>query len=82
MRLSDFIVLAGNEKEKVVLHEGVLIGKRFNEEEMVFLFQLDNYYVETYCNRQRKAIESFQAFDNTDLLHPYLEKIRLEDLLN
>lgn len=82
MRLSDFILLKEEEKKLVVLHNGVLVGKRSNTDYMVFLFQLENYYVETFCNRQNKAIEEYRVFEHTGALSPYLEMIPLDGLLN
>lgn len=82
MKLSDFILLNEAEKKSTVLHEGVLIAKRRNHKHMIFLFQLENYYVETYCNLESKAIEKYQIFGNNTPLNPYLEAISLDNLLN
>ena len=82
MKLSDFILLNENQKKGTLLHEGVLIGKRSFEDSMIFLFQLGNYYVESYCNRESKAIEEFRAFTNLEPLHPYIEQISLDGLPN
>jgi hypothetical protein len=82
MRLSDFILLSEEEKKRVVLHEGVLVGKRDNNRCKVFLFQMENYYVEMYCNRQSKTVESYYAFQHTRLLRPYLPTIPFDDLLH
>jgi hypothetical protein len=82
MRLSDFILLEEEKKKLVVLHDGVLIAKRSNSLHMMFLFQLDTFYVETYCNLQNKAIEEYRVFDNTRSLTPYLELIPIADLFN
>lgn len=82
MRLSDFIVLGEQEKKFAVLHEGVLIGKRANTSSMVFLFQLEGYYVETYCNMSSKVIEEYRVFDNPEALSPYLDLISLDGLVH
>ena len=82
MKLSDFILLDEEQKKGTLLHEGVLIGKRTCEDCMVFLFQLPDYYVESYCNRQSKSIEEFRAFTHLEPLYPYLDAIPLGDLLN
>jgi hypothetical protein len=82
MKLSDFILLNEDQKKGTLLHEGVLIGKRSLEDSMIFLFQLDNYYVESYCNRQSKAIEEFRAFTTLEPLFPYIEQISLDGLPN
>jgi hypothetical protein len=82
MRLSEFILLNEDEKKSAVLHQGVLLAKRSSFDSMVFLFQLGSYYVEAYCNPSNKAIEEYRMFDNIDVLNPYLENIRLDNLLN
>jgi hypothetical protein len=82
MKLSDFISLNEQEKKRAVLHKGVLVGKRTNYGYMVFLFQLESYYVETYCNIASRSIETYQVFDTTGPLNPYLECISVDDLLN
>jgi hypothetical protein len=82
MRLSDFILLDEQQKKLIVLHEGVLIGKRVDIDLMVFLFQMDSYYVETFCNRANKSIQEFRIFDNMEFLAPYLDAISIDELLN
>ncbi len=82
MKLSEFILLDEQEKTSVVLHNGILVGKRKKEALIVFLFQLENYYVETYCNMVNKNVLEFTAFHNTKNLAPYLEAISLDELMN
>ncbi len=82
MKLSDFILLSEKEKKWTVLHQGVLVGKRSSNEYKVFLFQLEGFYVETFCNTENKAIEEYRVFGNTQPLQPYLQGIPLDDLLN
>jgi hypothetical protein len=82
MKLSEFIVLDENAKKLAVLHKGVLIAKRNHFESLVFLFQLNAYYVEAFCNPKNKSIEEYRVFDNLQTLHPYLETIALDDLIN
>ena len=81
MKLSEFILLNEEEKKLAVLHEGVLVAKRKNDDSMVFLFQLKNYYVEAFFRLENKAIKEYRVFDDTKPLHPYLESIPLGDLL-
>jgi hypothetical protein len=82
MKLSDFILLNEEEKKLTVLHQGVLVGKRNLYDQMVFLFQLNGYYVETFCNRQKKIVEEYRVFENIKTLNPYLDSISLEGLMN
>jgi hypothetical protein len=82
MKLSEFILLSENEKTSVVLNNGILVAKRKNDPVIVFLFQLENYYVETYCNQRNKSVLKFIAFNNTKSLAPYLEAISIDELMN
>lgn len=82
MKLSEFILLSEDQKKQSVLHKGVLVAKRSRGDCLIFLFQLDSYYVETYCNRGNGSIEEYRAFRNLSLLAPYLEEIPLDGLLN
>lgn len=81
MKLSDFILLDEEKKTSTVLHMGVLVGKRREPSCMVFLFQLNGYYVETWCNAASKKVEEFRVFDSTELLQPYLDAISIRNLL-
>ncbi len=82
MQLSDFILLDEAQMKTTVLHEGVLVAKRRNSDCLVFLFQMDDYYVETYCNMQNKAVNEYRVFRNINALNPYLETIAIDQLLN
>ena len=81
MKLSDFILLSEEEKNFIVLHTGILIGKRIFSNYFVFLFQLDTFYVELYCNQENKSIQEYRVFKETTQLNAYIENIPLDDLL-
>ena len=81
MKLSDFILLHPDQKKLAVLHDGILIGKRKKETCFIFLFQLDAFYVEMFCNLHDKTVSEFRSFENTAQLNPYLEQITLDGLL-
>lgn len=49
---------------------------------MVFLYQLYEFYVETYCCYKYKEIEEYRVFQDTKQLFPYLDAIRIDHLLN
>lgn len=80
MKLSDFTMLNGEEKKFTVLHQGVLIGKRKRPELIIFLFQLNDFYVETFCDIKTKDVTEYRVFAHTKLLQPYLETIAIDDL--
>ena len=81
MKLSDFIMLKDEEKKYCVIHQGVLVGKRKGSGLMIFLFQMQNFYVETFCDTQTRGITQYRAFAHTKMLQPYLDGIAIEDLL-
>lgn len=80
MKLSDFILLTQEQKRFTVLNEGVLIAKRDILNYMVFLFQMKDYYVETFCSVEHKDIREFRVLHNTKNLNPYIESIPLDHL--
>ena len=82
MKLSEFILLTQEEKRAAVLQEGVAIAKRPIPDYMVFLFQLPNYYVETFCCLESNEIEEFRIIHNPAHLLPYLDAISIDNLFN
>ncbi|MBL0154870.1 MAG: hypothetical protein IPP93_15855 [Chitinophagaceae bacterium] len=82
MKLSEFIALPEDHKRSTVLTQGVAIAKRELSNQLVFLFQLNEYYVETFCCYKSKEIIEYRVFQNTKQLEPYLDAIRIDDLLN
>ena len=67
--------------KSVVLHDGVLVAKRKISDGLVFLFQVNDFYVETYCSLEQKRVLEYRAFCNLHALDPYLENIVLDDLI-
>ncbi|HEX6193755.1 MAG TPA: hypothetical protein VFZ42_15375 [Chitinophagaceae bacterium] len=82
MKLSEFIALTEDQKRSTVLTQGVAIAKRDLDDQQVFLFQLPEYYVETFCCYESKEILEYRVFQNTKPLAPYLEAIEIDHLLN
>jgi hypothetical protein len=82
MKLSDFILLNVEQKTSTLMHEGILVGKRSAGGQLVFLFRLEGFYVESYCNLKEKSIEEFRILISMNPLSPYLDAISLEDLFN
>ena len=80
MRLSEFIRLNEQEKRSTVLEHGVAIARRQTEGQMIFLFQLSEYYVETFCSLETKEIQEYRTIYNTDHLSAYLDHISIEGL--
>jgi hypothetical protein len=73
MKLSEFILLTQEEKISMVLQEGVAIAKMEVFNYVVFLFQLPNFYVETYCNRKTKEIQKYKVYHKAEHRNEHLE---------
>jgi hypothetical protein len=80
MKLSEFIVLDEQAKKSAVLHDAILLAKKREKDSIVFLFQLDGYYVEAYGDYEKKQVHTYTAFNNINLLQPWLESIPIPDL--
>ena len=81
MKLSEFIALPEDQKRATVMNLGVAIAKRQVNDQMIFLFQLQEYYVETCFSCTTKEILEYRVFMNTEQLTPYLEAIEIDSLL-
>jgi hypothetical protein len=75
MNVQEFRSLEETEKAVTLINNGVLVGKRVMQSYLVFLYQLDSFYVEILYNNQTNFVYRFRAFENTDLLEPYLSRI-------
>lgn len=82
MKLSEFIALNEAEKKQAVLNDAVALATRTSPGLVIFLFQMEDYYVETYCNTTSKLIEEYCVLPDTNAIRHYLENIRIDDLLN
>jgi hypothetical protein len=80
MKLSEFILKENEKKKLALLHSGILIGKRKNDHQQVFLFQVDNYYVEAFFNLKNKEVQEYRATYNLNVLNPYLQTIEIDQL--
>ena len=82
MKLSEFILLNEAEKKWSVMNQAVPLAQRSYEDVIVFLFQLEDYYVEAYCNVADKSIGEYWVLPDTNAIRHYLEAIPIDELLN
>jgi hypothetical protein len=82
MKLSDFILLNEGDKKCAVMNNAVALAQRSFPDVIVFLFQLDNYYVEAYCNRANRAIEEYRVLPDTNAISHYLDAIPIDELIS
>lgn len=81
MKLSEFIVLDEAEKKRAVMNNAAALASRTSPGLIIFLFQIEDYYVEAYCNVEDKSVEQYWILPNTDAIRHYLEGISIDDLL-
>ena len=82
MKLSEFILLNEAEKKHAIMKQAVPLAQRTCSDRVIFLFQLENYYVEAYCNTADKSIEKYCILPDTNAICHYLEAIPIDELLN
>lgn len=81
MKLSEFILLDERDKKCAVMNNAVVLAQRTYPDFIVFLFQLDCYYVEAYCNKADQSIEEYRVLPDTNAISHYLEAIPINGLL-
>lgn len=82
MKLSEFILLSEAEKKWLVTHQAAPLAQRTYPHLIVFLFQLEDYYVEAYCNVADKTIDEYRVLPDTNAIRHYLDAIPIDELLN
>ncbi len=80
MTLSAFIELSAEKKRSTVLKQGAPVAKWADSHYTVFLFQLPQFYVETYCCKKTKDIHEFRIIHSPGHLTRYLDSISIDGL--
>ena len=66
----------------MVKKEGALLMKRKGFLFIFNLYQLDEFYVEVTIDPASKKLVMIEAFNNTNLLMPYLDTISITSLIS
>jgi hypothetical protein len=82
MKLSEFMLLNEDDKKNAVMNHAVALAQRTSQNVIIFLFQLEYYYIEAYCNKATRAIEEYRVLPDTNAIEHYLAGIQIDDLLN
>jgi hypothetical protein len=64
----------------VTQEEGAIIGKRIDDDDLLVLYQLDNFYVELCYLHDLSEIYAMYHTESDKLLEPYLESIDISAL--
>ena len=80
MTITDFTTLTLPDQMEFLYAEGVYLGKRKIAEETIILYQLKQLYIEIFYKKYRQIVSNIRCSNSTDILHPYLEHIPIDDL--
>ena len=80
MKLSEFILLNEDDKKSAVMKNAVALAQRTYPDLVIFLFQLDNFYIELSLLTAFPELVVFIAFVDGARLIPYLERIDISEL--
>jgi hypothetical protein len=76
-----FKSLSKKKKYRNLLLNGVCLASRDTEENCILLFQLGDFYVEIYFDKNCDEIIHSRSFKEIDELNPYLERIDISNII-
>ena len=82
MTLDDFILLPDPQQVDILYKQGVFIGKRRHEEQVVVLYQLESFYVEIFYRKYRSFISEINYSTLVGIIDLYPQQVNLQYLLN
>ena len=78
MKQIDFLVLSLEQQLEELFSNGIYLDFIIKGVYMVKLFQIKDYYIETYYHIEKNRFDRINSFDDTEKLIPYLKKIKLD----
>ena len=75
MTLQHFNSLNEHKQYRSLLLDGICLKDRYVDDACVLLFQLHDFYVEVYFDRNSDEILQCRSFNSTEELQPYLGQI-------
>lgn len=82
LTLDDFRVMPFERKCDVITFHGNYLMQRVLADCKVFLYFTEGFFIEVFYSPKHQKVLMINAFDNTQGLKPYLDKISLADLLS
>lgn len=84
MTLSEFRKTPFNDKAAVITYEATYLAHRVfgscNDKTHVFLYNLNDFFIETYFSEARQIFLFINAFQGTRGLEQYMETISIDEL--
>ena len=81
MTLDQFTDLTETRQAETLLERGIFLADRLYKNFSIFLYQLDNFYVEVYHNLRFDVMQGMRCFEDEEALQPYLESIDISCLV-
>ena len=81
MTYTEFKTLDKFMQVDMALEEGTIIGKRIENDDLLVLYHLHNFYIELWYLHDLSEIYSIRHTEGDALLEPYLEAIDISELL-
>jgi hypothetical protein len=79
MTLDDFNALDEQKQASSIMDRGVFLAYRLYKEFKIFLYQIDDFYVEVYYNNRYNLVQGFGSFEYSSSLDPYLRNIQIPE---
>ena len=80
MTVTDFTHLDETQQAEALLARGIFLTERLYKNFIIFLYQLDNFYVEVYHNLKFNVMQGMRSFEDDEALEPYLDSIDISCL--
>jgi hypothetical protein len=80
MTVTDFSYLDETKQAEALLARGIFLTERLYKNFIIFLYQLDNFYVEVYHNLKYNVMQGMRSFEDDEALEPYLDTIDISCL--
>lgn len=77
MKFCDFKLMDLPAQAYIVYQKGVYLSERLEDDLLVALYQVNDFYVEVYYRFASSEIVKFISFHSDVMLAPYLNKIQL-----
>jgi hypothetical protein len=81
MDLYEFIQLPEKDKATTTWYYATYLMSRVFEGLTISLYQLDDFFIEVYCDPELNYIQKISAFKSIECLDPYLDLIDLNRLI-
>ncbi|MGK7389219.1 MAG: hypothetical protein ACNS60_02675 [Candidatus Cyclobacteriaceae bacterium M2_1C_046] len=80
MNILEFNHLTFDEKCENIATEGRYLSFRYIENMKIYLYAIDDFFVEISFSPYHHKVVGIDAFNNVDLLNPYLEFVNIDQL--